>query len=112
MAVSRARKLLLLSVIHGGFAALFVACIGVIYYSVITARAENWGIAACGILLIEGLLIAVCGWDCPLESMHRRLGDDKGLFGLFLPQRWQRWVIPILAGLAGLGAVLLVVRAV
>jgi hypothetical protein len=108
---NRARKLLVLRIIHGLFATLLMACVGLIYYAGITGRALPWAYGAGAFLIIEGILIAANGWDCPLDFLHRSLGDDKGFFGLFLPRYWQRRVIPLLSGVTGIGLLILVIRA-
>ncbi|MHC4224815.1 MAG: hypothetical protein ACYSX0_18050 [Planctomycetota bacterium] len=112
MPATRAQKLLLLRVFHGLFSVFFVLCIGVIYYSGITDSAENWALGACGFLLLEGILVAASGWECPLDYLHRSLGDDKGFFGLFLPRSWHRRMIPILSVVTGVGVVMLVLRSI
>ena len=43
-------------------------------------------IALCG----ESAAVIVNKWDCPLHDVHKRLGDEKGFFGLFLKKEHVR----------------------
>ena len=99
--------LLVIRIVHAGFALLFIACIIFIYYCAITRLASPWLYPATIILLIEGIAVGLNKGDCPLGPIHLRYGDDKGFFGLFLPARILPYVIPGLAVIAAVGFLLL-----
>lgn len=73
---------------------------GVLIYAALTGKDTilvNYSLAA---LSLEGLGIIINKWDCPLHPIHKKLGDDKAFFGLFLSQKYTRkaMVISIFIG--------------
>jgi len=97
----------LVRLIHGLLSAFFLSCIGFVYYAAIADAHSRLAIVAALILLGEGAVVALNGGDCPLGTVHRRYGDEKAFFELFLPPRAAKLAIPILGGIAGLGIALL-----
>ena len=78
--------LLVIRIVHAGFALLFIACIIFIYYCAITRLASPWLYPATIILLIEGIAVGLNKGDCPLGPIHLRYGDDKGFLDYSCPQ--------------------------
>ena len=99
--------LLLVRIVHSAFAVLFMACLGIVYYFGITGKPSPLILPAVALLILEGFLLWLNKGLCPLEPLHRRLGDDKGFFGLFLPPAWLPYVIPFFVVLTCIGFLLL-----
>lgn len=99
--------LLLVRLLHSFFAVLFMACLGIIYYFGITAKPSPLILPATALLILEGSLLWLNKGNCPLEPLHRKLGDDKGFFGLFLPAAWLPYVIPFFVITTCIGFLLL-----
>jgi hypothetical protein len=47
-------------------------------------------------LVVEFILIMLNNWECPLNPIHDRLGDEKRLFGLFIPEKLRPYGLPVL----------------
>lgn len=45
---------------------------------------------------VEFILVALNNWECPLNPIHDGLGDEKRLFGLFVPRALRPYGLPIL----------------
>jgi len=97
-------------VAHGLISLLFLSCIAGIYLGAWRGKADALTLAALAALVVEGVLVAVSGGNCPLGPMLRRLGDETPFFQLFLPPRAAKLAVPILAGVSVLGAALLAAR--
>ena len=99
--------LLLIRIVHSVFAVLFMVCLGIVYYFGITGKSSPLILPAVALLILEGFLLWLNRGLCPLEPIHRRLGDDKGFFGLFLPLVCLPYVIPFFVVLTCIGFLLL-----
>ena len=100
--------LLIIRIIHAAFAILFISCIIFIYYCALTRQYSPWLYPAGILLVLEGIAVALNKGNCPLEPIHLRYGDNKGFFGLFLPEKILPYVIPGLAIIAAVGGLLLI----
>ena len=67
------------------------SCLIYILYSGITKN-YNWILfLAIGAILIEGLALLFNHWQCPLTSLARKYGDEKGsVTDMFYP----KWFLP------------------
>jgi polyferredoxin len=64
------------------------ACTAYALYSGVTGRITTWTWIAVALLLVESLVLASCGWTCPLTILAERRGALRGsVTDLFLP-RW------------------------
>jgi len=61
---------------------------------------------AVGLLVAEGVALAIGRGNCPLGPLQSRLGDPVPLFELVLPPRAAKAAIPILFGVAMAGLAL------
>ena len=95
---------------HGLVSALFLCCIAAVYIAAWRGRADGLTFAALGALGLECVLVLVCGGNCPLGPLLRRLGDEKPFFELLLPPRAAKAAVPVLGAVAVLGAALLAAR--
>jgi len=94
---------------HITIAACLLGCIVYIYYCGLTGRVTTGACLACGALVAEGVGVVVCGRRCPLVTLHRKFGDNRSFFDLFLPRAALPYAYPTLAGVAMFGMVLLVI---
>lgn len=104
------RIVLVSRVAHALIAALFVACMVVVYASAWHGRAAAPTWAAVAALTVEGVLVLASGGDCPLTPLFHRLGDRTPLFELVLPARAARQVVPALGAVTVFGFAMLAVR--
>jgi hypothetical protein len=97
---------LLIRAIHGLLSAFFLACIGFVYYAAIADVDSPIAYAAAGALILEGVVVALNGGDCPLGGIHRRYGDEKAFFELLLPARAAKLAVPVLGTVTAAGIIL------
>jgi hypothetical protein len=100
-------RIVLIRSIHGLITLYFLSCIGLIYYAGITDQASVWAYLAAASLVIEGIIVSLNHGDCPLGSIHHRVGDDKTFFELFLPKSLAKRSVPVLGIIAMIGIGLL-----
>jgi hypothetical protein len=96
--------------IHSAFALFFMSCLAYIYYAALGRKRSPLLAAAAGALLAEGAVVVINRGDCPLGPVHRRLGDEKTFFELFLPSRLARWAVPFFAAVTAFGFLLAMAR--
>lgn len=99
--------LVLIRIVHSIFGIISLASIAVIYYSGIVGESTPLLLPACVAILAEGLAMVISGFRCPLEPLHRKYGDDKGFFGLFLPKALVPFAVPFLSVATVVGFLLL-----
>lgn len=83
-------KIYTLRIIHIIGAIFLYFSIGILLYSAITKKNPLLLKYALGALTLESVGIIFSKWDCPLHPLHKKLGDDKAFFGLFLPKKYTR----------------------
>ena len=96
----------LVRLLHGAISAFFIACIGCVYYSAVTGRRNRYLFPAIAAVAGEGAVVLANGGKCPLGGAHRRYGDDRDFFELFLPYRLSRHAVPFLGAVTVIGIVL------
>lgn len=108
----RPRPLAILAVraLHAALSVFFLSCLGYLYYAVFTRNRDRKLWLAIGALLFEGAVFSANNGNCPLGPVHRRYGDDKTFFELFVPKRIADRAVPFFAGVTVLGIALLFVR--
>ena len=104
------RAVLLIKVLHGLLSAFFIACITYVYYAGITRSTSPFVFIAVAALLLEGTIVLLNRGDCPLGAVHRRLGDEKRFFELFLPGRAAAVAVPFFAAVTAVGLLILLIR--
>ncbi|MCK5432563.1 MAG: hypothetical protein KAJ03_07450 [Gammaproteobacteria bacterium] len=65
-----------------------VLCVSVLYalYSGITNRLNFWTAVALGLIAVEGIVLILNGWRCPLTRWAERVGAKNGsVSDIFLP---------------------------
>jgi len=91
----------------------WVLSLGVVYvlYSGVTGRISAWTWVAAGFLLVESIVLAACGWTCPLTILAERQGAVRGsVTDLFLPTRLADQIFPVCGTLYVVGLVLVLWR--
>jgi len=101
------KTILLIRTMHGLITALFLSCIGYVYYAGVTNRPTLAAYIAAGALMVEGIVVILNKGDCPLGFVHHKYGDDKAFFELLLPKRAAKLAVPVLGCIAGIGIALL-----
>jgi hypothetical protein len=92
---------------HAAIAVGFLAAIGNVWASALTGRRGpllRFSIAA---LVVEGVVVATNGGDCPLGGLQDRIGDPIPLFELVLPPHAAKCAVPVLGMIAATGIALL-----
>lgn|GEM_PF-1193063 len=97
----------LIRFLHGLAVVVLTICLVLLYYSVYTKQTGLWLILAIPPLMIELVLLLIYK-DCPLTLLHHKYGDSTGFFGLFLPEKIVRYVIPSYTIITSLGISLLI----
>ncbi len=93
-------------IIHCLFTLFFIFCIISIYYSEVTGRRGIFLYFSIGALVSEGIAIFFKK-ECPLRFLHRKYGDNKGFFDLFMPKKILPYIIPFFIVVTFTGIVLL-----
>jgi hypothetical protein len=109
--MSNARKLLLIKMLHTAIWAFFVAAIFYILYSGLADQLTSYTWAAIGLVVGEGLVLALFGRRCPLTVLARQYSDSrKDNFDIFLPNALARHNQLIFTGLYAVGVGLVAYR--
>ena len=95
--------------LHTLLAAFLITCIIYLYYCRIAGHIGFKAYVAAAVLLGEGLVVFVNNRKCPLSSLQRKCGDEKGFFDLFLPAAIIPYVYTSHAIVASVGIMLLIV---
>ncbi len=93
----------LIRLIHGMITLFFLVCIAYIYYAAVTDRASLFAYAAVAMILLEGFVVILNKGICPLGTVHRKFGDNKTFFELFLPKSVADRAVPFLGCVAVIG---------
>lgn len=106
------RPLAILAVrsVHAALSLFFLSCLAYLYYAVVARKRGRTVWFAVGALLLEGAVVSLNNGDCPLGPVHRRYGDDKTFFELFVPKRIADRAVPFFAAITVLALVGLILR--
>lgn len=99
-------SILLARLLHAGFVLYFFICIFYIYYCVIFGIENAFLYISIISLLIEGLVVFLNNSDCPLGAFHKKAGDNKTFFEVFVPKPIAKQAIPFFA-IVAMGGLLL-----
>ena len=97
-------------VMHGAIAAAFLAAIGDVWACALSGRRGPLLHVSVAALVVEGVVVAANGGDCPLGPVQDRVGDPTPLFELVLPPRAARLAIPVLGAFTSVGIALVARR--
>ncbi len=103
-------KLFLIKLIHTTIFLLMSACVFYILYSGITKNYYWTVFLAIGAIFIEGIIVILNNWQCPLTNLARKYGDEKGLVtDMFFPKWFVPYVFQSCSVLFAIGLILLAV---
>lgn len=109
--MSNARKLLLVKILHTVIWAFFATAIFYILYSSLADRLTLYTGVAIGLVVGEGIVLAIFDRHCPLTGLARRYSDStKDNFDIFLPNALARHNKLIFTGLYAVGVGLVAYR--
>jgi hypothetical protein len=105
------RSLIFIKVVHSlAFWFLSVANL-IVLSSALSGRISTLTWVALGVLLIEGIVLILNGWQCPLRTYAEDIGAVSGqVTDIFLPKWFANRIFPICGGLLAFSVLLLVVR--
>jgi hypothetical protein len=111
--VMKERKLLWIKIVHTMIWLFFNVVIFYLLYAVIVNKID-WRVWGCiGLVVIEGLVLAVFNMFCPLTLMARKYSDSsKDNFDIFLPNWLAKYNKLIYTSLFGIAIIILIVRLV
>jgi hypothetical protein len=90
---------------------LLSACVLYALFSGVADRITTWTWVAVGLVLLEGIVLAVSGWTCPLTILTERLGAARGsVTDIFLPKWFADRIFPICGTTYGVALVLVLLR--
>jgi hypothetical protein len=106
----RPAGILAIRAVHTLLSVFFLSCLGYVYYAGIARKRGRllWGAIAA--LVLEGAVVSANGGDCPLGPVHRRFGDEKTFFELFVPKPVAKRAVPFFAVVTVVGFVMVVLR--
>ena len=66
---------------------------------------------ALGLIVIEGIVFLGNGMVCPLTTLAKKYGAEKGyVFDSFFPEKWTRYTFPVFGSILLFGLILLLLR--
>jgi hypothetical protein len=87
------------------------ACVLVSLYGGVSGRIGLWTWVAVGLVLVEGVVLVVSGWTCPLTLLAERLGTKRGsVADIFLPRWFADRIFPICGTTFGVSLLLILFR--
>jgi hypothetical protein len=109
--MSNAQKLLLIKLLHTAIWAFFVAAIFYTLYSGLADQLTSYTWVAIGLVVGEGLLLALFGRRCPLTVLARQYSTSpRDNFDIFLPNGLARYNQLIFTCIYAVGVALVVYR--
>jgi hypothetical protein len=105
-AVPLTRAVIVSRVVHGLITVYMFGCIAIIWGAALQDRVGLWTKLALISLGIEGALVVAWRGRCPMNTISRRLGDDKPFFDLICG-RYGKYGFPVLAPIIAVGVGLL-----
>lgn len=106
-------KLLLIKSIHSLIWLFFNVVIFYLLYAVIVNKIDKWVWVCVGLVLLEGIVLLVFKWFCPLTVIARKYSDStKDNFDIYLPNWLAKYNKLIYTTIFGIAVVILIVRLV
>lgn len=105
------QKLLLIKIIHTVVWAFYVMVLGYILYAGIFNVIDLKLLIAVGLVIIEGIILIIFKWKCPLTVLAYRYTDDRRpAFDIFLPEWLAEHNKTIYSILFAIGMVIVIYR--
>lgn len=99
--------ILLARIVHVLIGTFFISCLIYLYVSVFSSELTFWTYFSLAAIVLEGLVLLINKGECPLTLYQNKIGDSKGFFDLFLPNKALPYVIPLFSVLTTLGTILI-----
>ncbi|MCJ7468622.1 MAG: hypothetical protein MUO53_18235 [Maribacter sp.] len=107
------RKLVRIKIVHTAIWLFFNVVIFYLLYAVIVNKIDWWVWLCIGLVVIEGVVLAVFNMFCPLTLMARKYSDStKDNFDIFLPNWLAKYNKLIYTSLFGIAVIILIIRLV
>ena len=105
------RSLTFIKVIHSLAFWFFSAANLIVLFSALSGQTSILTWLALVALLIEGIVLVLNGWRCPLRTYAEDIGAVSGqVTDIFLPRWFANRIFPICGSLLGFSVLLLLVR--
>jgi len=105
------RILFWIKLFHTAIYIFMTACTAYIIYCGITGLRNGVLFAAIGFIFVEGLVLLLNKFQCPLTTLAMRYGDDHDRFSdIFLPRWFTPFIVPLYTALFLLGLALLLLN--
>ncbi len=105
------KKLLCIKIFHTIIWVFFVLVIFYILFAGIFDKINVYTFIAIGLVVVEGLLLLLFGWRCPLTVVGKKYTDNHEIgFDIFLPKWLAENNKAIFGALFGIGAAMIILR--
>jgi len=95
---------------HTLLSILLLIAIGIVYYAGFTDYQSTGVVVALAALITEGILLYLYHGTCPLVFWHRKYGDHKSFYDLFLPKKLAKSVSTTIIVIGAIGVLILLVK--
>ena len=103
--------ILQIKILHTVIFWLLSLCVVYALFSGIADHITTWTWVAVGLLFLEGVVLVVSGWTCPLTILAERQGSVRGsVADIFLPPWFADRIFPICGTAYGVALVLIAWR--
>lgn len=104
-------KLRLIKLLHTLIWVFFNIVIFYIVYAVFTNRIDPWLWICYGLIILEGITLALCRLYCPLTLWARKYSDsDRHNFDIYLPEWLARYNKVIYTSIVGIATLVLICK--
>jgi len=105
------RSITFIRFVHSVIFWFLTGVLALLLYEVIADRITSLTWIAVALFTLEGIVLLVSGWKCPLTAYAERLGSDHGqVTDAFLPKWLADRVFVIYGGLFAVAVLLLAIR--
>lgn len=105
------RILFWIKLVHTAIYAFMTACTTYIIYCGITGLRNGVLFAAIGFIFVEGLVLLLNKFQCPLTTLAKKYGEDHERFSdIFLPRWFTPLIVPLYTALFLLGLALVLLN--
>ena len=105
------KKLILIKTVHTLVWIFFNIVLAYLFYAAVTGHIGFWVWIGLGLFALEGIVLLVFKWTCPLTVLARRYSDSQAdNFDIFLPNWLARYTNLIYTSLLVIVLVLLAYR--
>jgi hypothetical protein len=106
-------KLLAIKSVHTLIWLFYNVVIFYLLYAVIVGRIDHWVWICIGLIVLEGLVLMLFKWYCPLTIVARKYSDSsKENFDIFLPNWLAKYNKLIYTSIFGISIIILIYRMV